>query len=319
MVSADADVPVRGDGRCRKCSCARGSGATSRPFASTRIWRRRSGINTFRYKLLAFTISNLLAAFAGALFGFYTNYIEPSQLSITQSLDAIAMVLLGGMGSILGPVVGALLLTGLPHVIEFSAELRAADLWRDPDPGHPRDAARHRRAVLALAPCFLRSTRLTKRFGGLVAVSEVSLQIEEGEIVGILGPNGSGKTTLLNLLAGLLAPTSGKVMWQGRDISGVKPETIAALGLVKTFQNPQLFAELSVRRARHDCRAISRSSDCWVSAATRPCLAPSLASASSAGASRPRDEALPAACRWRRSPRPPCPTARRRCSASPWP
>ena len=68
----------------------------------------------------------MLAAFAGVLFGFYTNYIEPSQLSITQSLDAIAMVLLGGMGSILGPVVGAFLLTGLPHVIEFSAELRAA-------------------------------------------------------------------------------------------------------------------------------------------------------------------------------------------------
>jgi branched-chain amino acid transport system permease protein len=100
-----------------------------RNFAAIRLnedLAQTLGINTFRYKLLAFTISNLLAAFAGVLFGFYTNYIEPSQLSITQSLDAIAMVLLGGMGSILGPVVGAFLLTGLPHVIEFSAELRAA-------------------------------------------------------------------------------------------------------------------------------------------------------------------------------------------------
>jgi len=100
-----------------------------RNFAAIRLnedLAQTLGINTFRYKLLAFTISNLLAAFAGALFGFYTNYIEPSQLSITQSLDAIAMVLLGGMGSALGPVVGSLLLTGLPHVIEFSAELRAA-------------------------------------------------------------------------------------------------------------------------------------------------------------------------------------------------
>jgi branched-chain amino acid transport system permease protein len=75
---------------------------------------------------LAFTASNILAAFAGAFFGFYSNYIEPSQLSITQSLDVIAMVLVGGMGTILGPVVGAFLLTGLPHVIELSAEIRAA-------------------------------------------------------------------------------------------------------------------------------------------------------------------------------------------------
>ncbi len=100
-----------------------------RNFAAIRLnedLAQTLGINTFRYKLLAFTVSNILAAFAGALFGFYTNYIEPSQLSITQSLDAIAMVLLGGQGSILGPVVGAFLLTGLPHAIEFPAEIRAA-------------------------------------------------------------------------------------------------------------------------------------------------------------------------------------------------
>jgi ABC-type branched-subunit amino acid transport system ATPase component len=93
---------------------------------------------------------------------------------------------------------------------------------------------------------FLEVEDLTKRFGGVVAVSGVSLKIQKGEIVGILGPNGSGKTTLLSLLAGLLAPTSGRVLWQGRDISGAKPDAIAAAGIVKTFQNPQLFAELSV-------------------------------------------------------------------------
>ena len=100
-----------------------------RNFAAIRLnedLAQTLGINTFRYKLLAFTVSNLLAGFAGALYGFYSGYIEPAQLSIAQSLDAIAMVLLGGMGSILGPVVGAFLLTGLPHVIELSAELRAA-------------------------------------------------------------------------------------------------------------------------------------------------------------------------------------------------
>lgn len=84
------------------------------------------GIDTFRYKLLAFTISNVIASFAGALYGFYTGFIEPSYLSVTQSLDAIAMVLLGGVSTILGPVVGSMVLTSLPHLIELPAELRVA-------------------------------------------------------------------------------------------------------------------------------------------------------------------------------------------------
>lgn len=83
------------------------------------------GIDIFRYKLLAFTIANLLASIAGTLFAFYTGYIEPSYLSTTQSLDIIAMVLIGGAGTIVGPVIGAFILTGLPHVIELSAEVRS--------------------------------------------------------------------------------------------------------------------------------------------------------------------------------------------------
>ena len=83
------------------------------------------GVDIFRYKLLSFTIANLLAAFAGSLYGFYTGYIEPSYLSINQGLDIIAMVLLGGRLSLAGPIVGAFVLTGLPHLIELSGEIRA--------------------------------------------------------------------------------------------------------------------------------------------------------------------------------------------------
>ncbi|MBV9859148.1 MAG: branched-chain amino acid ABC transporter permease [Alphaproteobacteria bacterium] len=83
------------------------------------------GIDIFRYKMLAFAIANVLAALAGALFAFYTGYIDPSYLSIGQSLDIIAMVLIGGQGTVLGPVVGAFVLTGLPHLIEIGAEQRA--------------------------------------------------------------------------------------------------------------------------------------------------------------------------------------------------
>ena len=84
------------------------------------------GIDTFRYKLLAFILSNVIASFAGALYGFYTGFIEPAYLAVNQSLDAIAMVLLGGVSTIFGPLVGALRLTSLPHLIDFSAEIRAA-------------------------------------------------------------------------------------------------------------------------------------------------------------------------------------------------
>ncbi|HEX6792964.1 MAG TPA: ATP-binding cassette domain-containing protein, partial [Casimicrobiaceae bacterium] len=94
---------------------------------------------------------------------------------------------------------------------------------------------------------------LTKRFGGLTAVSDMSFGLDEGDIVGIFGPNGSGKTTLLNLISGVYEPTAGQLVWQGQELVGRKPHRIAEAGIVKTFQNPQLFGELSV----HDNIAIA--------------------------------------------------------------
>lgn len=82
------------------------------------------GINVFRYKLVSFVVGNVGAAVAGALYAFYFSYIEPSYLSIEQSLAIIAMALLGGRQPVAGPILGAFVLTALPHVIEFSAELR---------------------------------------------------------------------------------------------------------------------------------------------------------------------------------------------------
>ncbi len=87
---------------------------------------------------------------------------------------------------------------------------------------------------------------LTKRFGGLTAVSDVSFGLADGEILGIFGPNGSGKTTLLNVVSGIMAPSAGRVLWRDRPIHGHKPHEIAAAGLVKTFQNPRLFLELTI-------------------------------------------------------------------------
>lgn len=84
------------------------------------------GIDVFKYKLLSFAIGSALAGLVGAFYGFYSGFVEPHYLSIPLGLDIIAMVLLGGVNSLIGPVIGALALTALPHVIELSAELRIA-------------------------------------------------------------------------------------------------------------------------------------------------------------------------------------------------
>jgi len=87
---------------------------------------------------------------------------------------------------------------------------------------------------------------LSRRFGGLQALSEITFSIERGEIVGVIGPNGAGKTTLFSTLVGLIRPDAGSVSLEGRDLSGLKPHKVAALGMTKTFQNIALFAESSV-------------------------------------------------------------------------
>jgi len=87
---------------------------------------------------------------------------------------------------------------------------------------------------------------VTKYFGGLAALKDVDFEIEEGEIVGLIGPNGSGKTTLLNCISGVLIPTSGRIYFLGQDITGLKPHKICKLGMGRTFQIPRPFMNMTV-------------------------------------------------------------------------
>jgi branched-chain amino acid transport system ATP-binding protein len=86
---------------------------------------------------------------------------------------------------------------------------------------------------------------ITKAFGGLVAVDDVSFEIPEGSIVSIIGPNGAGKTTFFNILTGLYKPTSGRLIFDGRDITRKRPDQITALGVARTFQNIRLFGTMT--------------------------------------------------------------------------
>ena len=88
--------------------------------------------------------------------------------------------------------------------------------------------------------------KATIKFGGLTAVSEFSMSVREGELVGLIGPNGAGKTTAFNMITGVYRPTSGQIRFAGKDTLGIKPNRLAAHGIARTFQNIRLFASLSV-------------------------------------------------------------------------
>jgi len=91
----------------------------------------------------------------------------------------------------------------------------------------------------------LECRKVTKRFGGLIAVGEVDFQVAEREIIGLIGPNGAGKTTFFNCITGMFAPSEGDLLFLGRRINGLPPDRITKLGIARTFQNLRLFANMS--------------------------------------------------------------------------
>lgn len=93
----------------------------------------------------------------------------------------------------------------------------------------------------------LRLERVTMQFGGLKAVGDLDLDIAQGELVGLIGPNGAGKTTVFNVITGVYRPTSGRILFEGRTIHGLKPHAIARRGITRTFQNIRLFASRCCR------------------------------------------------------------------------
>ncbi len=92
----------------------------------------------------------------------------------------------------------------------------------------------------------LETKRVTKRFGGLVAVKEVDVDVKEGSIHSIIGPNGAGKTTLFNCISGFYAPEEGKILFEGKEIQGFPPDKVARLGIARTYQNIRLFKNMTV-------------------------------------------------------------------------
>ena len=100
-----------------------------------------------------------------------------------------------------------------------------------------------------LSEQILKTSKLTKRFGNLIAVNQVDLEIKKGEIIGLIGPNGAGKTTFFNLITGLETPDEGQVIFKGTNITTMSPHAICKLGMSRTFQVAKSFTEMSVEEA----------------------------------------------------------------------
>ncbi len=257
-----------------------------RAFLSVRedeVAAEAMGIDTTGYKVRAFVLSAFFAGVAGAMSGAFEGNLSPQSFTFVRSFEIVAMVVLGGMGSITGSVIAAAVLTILPEYLRALANLRMViyslalitlmllrprGLFGTTEAWDYLAAWRRKRKAKApvqpapeLTEALLDVRKATIRFGGLTAVSEFSLQVRPRELVALIGPNGAGKTTVFNLLTGVYPPTEGQILVAGRDTRGLSPHAIAHLGVARTFQNIRLFRELSAfDNVRIACHHLTRES-----------------------------------------------------------
>ena len=238
------------------------------------------GYATERYKLLAFTLSATLTGLAGTLLLFNNRMTSAEPISVAFSGELLAMVVIGGMRSFLGPALGALffvvfrdflssmtenwlLYFGLLFVgfVVFSPQGLVGLYERLTKPFRKTvagDAAMSsRRAGEVHLPDFLKPKHggdsdilkargLFKHFGGIKAVEGVDLTVRDRTLHALIGPNGAGKTTAFNLISGLHHPDGGTVTLSGKEIAGLSPEAITAAGIGRAFQITNLFPSLTV-------------------------------------------------------------------------
>ncbi len=232
------------------------------------------GVDVSRIKMLTFLLAAAYAGLAGGLFAFRELFIEPSIAGLGASIDFLIMAVVGGLTSLWGAIFGAAvfvlfgeaLQSYLPLLLGKSANYEGiafglvlilvlhrarrgllplldarlpqaphAPVRTDlpPLPGRARPPGREGVPLLELRG-------VSKHFGGLLAVNDLSLHVGRGEIVGLIGPNGAGKTTVFNLVTGVLSPSSGEILVDGSPVQGRPPHVIARRGLARTFQHLNL-------------------------------------------------------------------------------
>jgi sulfate-transporting ATPase len=260
------------------------------------------GVSVLGAKLFAFGLSSAIAGFAGILLVFKSHFVVMDGFDPLASINAVMLTVVGGVGYVLGPLLGAPLAAGgfpgglISHawppfdnwlvviggvlVIVMllqdanglaSSNIKLAKaiwgkIWRRGASTSDVKAVVLPPAaeVARVAPKPLQLDGLTVRFGGVVALSEVSMHIEPGEVVGLIGPNGAGKTTLIDAVTGFVKPSAGAVTLDGQSISTWSAVRRARGGLTRSFQSLELFDDVSVLE---NIRAASDRRDGWAYAA----------------------------------------------------
>jgi branched-chain amino acid transport system permease protein len=234
------------------------------------------GVDAGRLKIVVFVYAALLACISGWLYAHLQRFVNPTPFGINQGIEYLFMAVVGGAGSVWGAVVGATVITllkqllqdWLPHLLGRAGNFEVVVfgilmillLQRTRDGVWPWLA----RALPQRAPAPLaKAARLPKRewpnqgpllviesarkeFGGLVAVNDLSFELDRGEILGLIGPNGAGKSTMFNLISGALPLTAGTIAFEGLSTGGRQPYQIARLGICRTFQHVKLIPTMSV-------------------------------------------------------------------------
>ena len=229
------------------------------------------GVDVHRLKVLVFVVSAAFAGFGGTLFAHQQNYISPDNFQFFSSVFFLLAVLFGGAGTLLGPVVGAAVLTLLPEMLHDFDKYRLiiygcfilVTLYFLPNGvmgmlAGRRQAPRAAAAVAApptttqdsglppTAGATLELRSVSRSFGGLRALRDVDLRIAPGTIHGLIGPNGAGKTTLINVVTGFYPVDSGQIVVNGRAAAFRSMDHAARSGIVRTFQTIKLFGEMTV-------------------------------------------------------------------------
>ena len=233
------------------------------------------GINVTAIRTLAFVISAVTAGAAGVFYVFLNKYISPDIFSFGDSIRFLLMVILGGAGTALGPIVGAGVLSYLPEFLQQFGEWQAfaygallaivmfflprgivgsaSDFLERYLPAVPDQEATGTSRPLneILDPAkrddsvCLEAEHVSLHFGGLSALDNVHAQVATGSIHGLIGPNGAGKSTFLNAVSGIYQVSSGRILFEGEDVTAMRSYQLARRGLARTFQNTELFKEMT--------------------------------------------------------------------------